>query len=165
MSGSTFKAAIIAAVLLGTASTASAADVFTEALALTEGQSRAVSDSRYIKLSESLDMATAKEIDAAITSRFGDPEIQRSGLKVWEIANPDHGPNTADKITITCGIEDGKIQISIDGRLPANAPDIERKAQTPVPIGVQFRSSRLSPTPEASTSDSRLKLRPQNSDR
>lgn len=165
MSGFTFKTALIAAIFLGTASTASAGDVFTEALALTDGQARVVSESRYIKLTEGLDMADARAIDAAITERFGTPEIQRSGLKVWEIDNPDHGPDTADKVTITCGIEDGLVQISIDGRVPSTAPKLPKKALTPVPVAVQFRASRVETETRKPLSEGRLELRPENSDR
>lgn len=163
------KSALVAFTLLGATSTASAADVFTEALALTEGQSRAVNQSNYVKLSESIDMVDAKSIDAAITSKYGAPAITRSGLKVWEVENTDGSTGSADKVTITCGMEDGRIQISIDARTPTKAPRRARKSMQAVPVSAQFKASKAKKKAKATSkkpqSNGRLALRPQNSDR
>lgn len=159
------QTALVAVISFSAATSAFAADVFGEALALTDGQSRAISQSRYVKLSEGLDMAKAKAIDAAITAKYGAPEIQRSGLKVWEVKNPDGPLNSAEIVTITCGVENGRVQISIDARVPDEAPAPLKKALTPVPVAVQFRASKSSIAPAAPQSGDRLELRPESSDR
>ena len=59
----------------------------------------------YIKLQSSINLSDAKAIDAKISKAYGDPQLTRSGLKVWEIENTSN--SGAKHTTIMCG-PDGK---------------------------------------------------------
>ncbi len=69
----------------------------------------------YIKLQSTINPADAMEIDAKFSEVYGDPEINRSGLKVWEIDNTSG--QGAKQTTLMCG-PDGKggLFISADRR-------------------------------------------------
>lgn len=156
-----------AVLLIGSATTAFGADVFQKAVGLIEGQPRAVSETRYIVLSDTIDMAKAESIDAAFTQAFGEAQKGRNGVKVWEIANPKHDSRTAETITLTCGIENGKIRISVDGRVPdVSTTPTRQSVRSAAPVSVQFRAAPKTAAGQTVVSpQTRLKLRPGSSDR
>lgn len=94
------------------------------------------SKTNYIKLQTSISFRDAEAIDAKFSEIYGDPEISRAGLKVWEVEN--NSGSRAKKTTIMCG-PDGKggILISVDRRGPkavganscSKAAQAERQAE------------------------------------
>lgn len=161
------KSVLSLALLIGSATTAFGADVFQQAVSLIEGQPRAVNEARYIVLSEAIDMGKAGTIDAAFTQAFGEAQKGRNGVKVWEIANPKGDSSTAETVTLTCGVEDGKIRISVDGRVPdVSTTPTRQSVRSVAPVSVQFKAApRMRTTLAKPEPSGRLLLRPGSSDR
>ena len=75
------------------------------------------SQADYLKLRNSVSISEAKTIEQKFTALYGEPNVERSGLKVWEIENKKG--TGAEFTTIMCGPDkNGGIYISVDRRGP-----------------------------------------------